>query len=103
MSNKNTKSYDNQRINIYGNIPIESPSSQNRFPVALPDDERATSNWNGFPRPRIILGPGTSIGMMKPPRTWTLIFWIGVSKLMNWPTVVSWTPDGKSYQVSCGM
>jgi hypothetical protein len=39
---------------------------------------------------------------MKPPRTWTLIFWIGVSKLTNCPTVVCWTPDEKSYQASCG-
>ncbi len=55
-------------MKIDSNIPIESPSSQNRFPPALPDDDRATSNWNGFPRPRIRLGPGICIGIMKPPR-----------------------------------
>jgi hypothetical protein len=63
------KSSVNQRIKVDSNIPIESPSSQNRFPLALPDDDRATSNWNGFPRPRIRVGPGINVGMMKPPRT----------------------------------
>jgi hypothetical protein len=41
--------------------------------------------------------------MIKPPRTWTLIFWIGVSKSIYCPTVVSWTPVEKSYQTSCGI
>jgi hypothetical protein len=35
---------EDRKINIDKSIPIESPSSQNRFPVALPDEERATSN-----------------------------------------------------------
>jgi hypothetical protein len=51
-------------IEIDENIPIASPSSQYRCPVALPVDDRATSNWNGFPRPRIRFGPGVCIGMM---------------------------------------
>ncbi len=94
---------EDRKINIDEYIPMESPSSQYRFPLALPDDDRATSNWNAFARPRIRLGPGICIGIMKPPRTWTLIFWIGVSKSMNCPTVVTWTPDEKSYQTSCGI
>ncbi len=63
-------------INIYlikrhkiKNIPTESPSSQNRFPLATPDTVGTTSNINGFPRPRIRLGPGICIGIIKPPRT----------------------------------
>ncbi len=85
------------------NIPIESPSSQYRFPPALPDWDKATRSWNGFPRPRIRLGPGICIGIIKPPRTWTFIFSIGVFKSTNCPTVVSCTPDGYSYQASCGI
>ncbi len=48
---------------------MESPSSQYKFPVALPNEDDATSNVNGFPRPRIRLEPGICIGRMKPPRT----------------------------------
>jgi len=92
------------RIEISDDIPMESPSSQKRFPFALPDWDKATSNVNGFPRPRIRLGPGVCIGMMKPPRIWTLIFSIGAVKLMKPPVGLSnLTPDVKSYQVSCGI
>jgi hypothetical protein len=35
---------EDRKINIDECIPMESPSSQNRFPVALPDADRATSN-----------------------------------------------------------
>ena len=49
---------------IAENLPIESPSYQNKFPFALPDWDKATRNSNGLPRPRIRLSPGICIGII---------------------------------------
>jgi hypothetical protein len=48
---------------------MESPSSQYRVPLAVPDLDEATSNVNGFPNPSIRFSPGICIGIIKPPRT----------------------------------
>ena len=84
-------------------MPRESPSSQNRTPLAFPLSHGATSKVNGFPRPRTRLSPGICIGIMKPPRTCTLIFDNGAFKSMYCPTELNLTPDGNSYQTSCGI